>query len=186
MKKTITGILGMTLFVGGAYAQGTVGFLNINAAAGVNAPVYLSDQTTKLTGPAWMAGLWAGPTSTTLAQIATTTFLTGSGAGYFQGGVQSIPTVPGGGTAWIRVTAWDSTLNGTTTGATWPQALASPFNCCGESGLFTVVTGDPTASPPGLPAPLVGLHSFAIFPEPSALSLSGLGLAALLLFRRRK
>ncbi len=186
MKKTIAEILGMALFVGGAYAQGTVSFLNINAAAGLNAPVFDRLNTTlKLTGPAWMAGLWAGTTPTTLAQIATTTFLTGSGAGYFNGGGQSIPTVPGGAPAWIQVNVWDSTLNGTTTGATWAEALASGFlEVWQQSNLFTVVTGDPTTSPPQTPAPLVGLR-FGV-PEPSALSLSGLGLAALLVFRRRK
>ncbi len=107
MKTTIAEILGMALFVGGAYAQGTVNFVNLNAAAGVNAPVYLPDYTTKLTGPAWMAGLSAGTTSTSLAYIGNATpFLTGAGAGYFNGGTTTLagflPAGPLPGFRWLR------------------------------------------------------------------------------------
>ncbi len=194
MKTNIAEILGMALFVGGAYAQGTVSFLNINAGAGVNAPVrlYLWDQTSKLTGPAWMAGLFSGPTSTSLAYIGNATpFLTGAGAGYFNGGTTTLAGFPGGAVAWLQVVAWDSTLRGTTTGATWAQAIADdPVGIGGVWGMskvFSVVVSDPNTSPPQIPAALVGLQSFAIiWPEPSTVSLSGLGLAAVLLFRRRK
>jgi len=186
MKTTIVEILGMVLFVGGACAQGQVNFVNLNAAAGVNAPVYLPDYTSKLTGPAWMAGLFAGSTSTSLTYIGNATpFLTGGGAGYFSGGTTTLAGIPGGTLAWLQVAVWDSSLNGTTTGATWPQAMAFA-GLWGMSGLFSVVVSDPTTSPPQTPAPLVGLQPFALMPEPSALSLAGLGLAGLLLFRRRK
>lgn len=57
-----------------------------------------------------------------------------------------------------------------------------------------MVTGNPAATPPGLPADLVpGLTSFALYnqpplpsPEPSPLPLVALGAAVQLLFRRNR
>src|SRR5579859_2170697 len=60
-----------------AHAQGTVLFQNIDA--GVNAPVYMSDRVTLLSGPQFVAELMGGASADALAPIATTPFLT---AGY--------------------------------------------------------------------------------------------------------
>lgn len=196
MKQLIAAMLMTGLAGGWAYSQGTVAFVNLSGSGGLNAPVFWIDGTTKLAGANWQAGLMAGPASTSLALIATTPFLTGAGAGYFNGGTISIPTVAGGATAYIDVTAWDTTLGGTTTGATSTQALA--YALAGHPGVFGVTgydyttgafipfpltTGDPTASPPTSPAvlPLQSVSLVWIVPEPSALSLAGLGLAALML-----
>jgi len=188
MKNLIAVILASGLAGWSVHAQGTVQFANLNVAAGVNAPVYHADGIRRVSGPAWLTELMAGPNSTSLAQIANTTFLTGGGAGYFDGGSQAIATVPGGGTAWIQLDIWDSTLGGTTTGATLAQAQASGlYDVWVQTGVFSEITGDPNAIPATPPAPLTGLGTSSIFvPEPSALSLAGLGLAGLLLFRRRK
>ncbi len=62
-------------------AQGTIAFSNIGP--GLNAPAYLSDGTTKLSGAQFMAELLAGTSASSLSPIATTGFFQGVGAGYF-------------------------------------------------------------------------------------------------------
>ena len=70
---------------------------------------------------------------------------------------------------------------------TWTQAYQAWVQddiVAAESGRFNATFGG-TGSPPNL----VGLQSFNLYyliPEPSCFALSGLGLAALLVFRRRK
>src|SRR5690242_12357157 len=84
-----------------AYSQGTVLFDNI-AGQGqlVNAPVYESDAVTKVSGPQFMVELLGGPSAESLVSIATTGFLTGTAAGYFLGGGQTVPGVNPGTLAW--------------------------------------------------------------------------------------
>jgi hypothetical protein len=81
-----------------AYSQGTVNgtvdFANVSSGLGPNAPVYESDGVTKLSGPQFMAELFAGPSANNLAGIAMIGFASGTQAGYFFGGVQTINSVP--------------------------------------------------------------------------------------------
>ena len=77
-----------TVFVVGAFAQGTVNFANFGV--GLNAPVYYRDGTTKVAGNAITAELLAGSSHSLLQTVATTGFLTGAAAGYFQGGVVTL------------------------------------------------------------------------------------------------
>src|SRR5690242_189776 len=86
-----------------SYAQGTVDFRNINPGNGINAPVYESDGVTPLSGSQFTAELLGGPSANNLASIATTGFLTGAGAGYYNGGERQIQGILPGGTAWVRV-----------------------------------------------------------------------------------
>lgn len=161
------------------HAQGLVEFINIDNAAGVNAPFYESDGVTKLSGSGFMAELLAGPSVVNLASIATTGFLSGPGAGYFQGGNQIVPGVPRGNTAWIEVRVWN-----TSSGASFLQAQASGLpNSWWQSSLFTVVAGGGAINPSPA-APLTGLGNSPVYlnsvPEPSALALFGLGAVLLL------
>lgn len=164
-----------------ADAQGTVNFQNI--APNLNVPVLLSDGTTKA-GVGYSAALLAGPTATSLSQIATTPLLTGAQAGYFLGGVQSIPTVPGGGTAFILIEVWNSAMYPSFAAAqVSPQANAWGWSNYGIP--FAVNTGNPNAIPPGFPATLTGLTTFqmaVLIPEPSFIALSALSI--LILFAR--
>jgi hypothetical protein len=104
---------------------------------------------------------------------------TTDGAGLFDGG-----TVATGGPAGAYTMLARAWYNGGTyatyAAATAPGVIAN----FGDSGLFGVnVTASPT------PAPNTTFPSFTvgtIIPEPSTFVLAGLGIASLLLFRRRK
>lgn len=151
----------------GAHAQGTVQFSNLDAGAGLNSPIYLNDGTTKV-GAGFTAVLFAGPSPTSLQQIATTPLLSGSQAGYFQGGMQSIPTVPGGSNVFITIGVFDSGFNGGFI-SFWAAYQAGQLggwpNIFGLSSNFAVKTGgDTNASPATAPAVLIGLQSFNLNP----------------------
>ena len=176
-------------FCSSVYAQGTVHFSNIDTPAGVNAPVYESDGITKLSGSQFMAELLGGPSATSIASVATTSFLTGNGAGYFSGGVgglQAINTVSPGSMAWVAVEVWN-----TSSGASFQQAKASGSpNSWWESSEFSVITGGyPTGVGPAPPAAMTGLGNSPVYlnavPEPSCLALAGLG-AIVVLWRIRR
>jgi len=180
MKNVFLTLL-ITASSGTALAQGTVWFLNVDQSQGLDAPFYQSDGVTKLSGPQFMAELLAGTSANSLVSIATTGFLQGVVAGYFNGGVWVVPGVPQSGTAWVQVRAWNSA-----SGASFLQAQASGLpNSWGQSAIFTVVTG--SMAQPGI---LTGLGTSPIFlnpvPEPPTFALAGLGgLIAFQLLRRR-
>jgi hypothetical protein len=185
MKKILTTLVCL-LAVVAAYAQGTVNFANIVGTT-LNQPITLADGTTRLDGPTFMAELLGGASAGSLVPIATVGFNPGGGAGYFLGGTQIIPGVPGGEVAFIQVRAWN-TAAGANYAAAFAAGTGGMENAYGISTVFSVATGNPNASPPGTPAALVGLQSFSLnpIPEPSTFVLAGLGFASLLLFRRRK
>jgi len=173
------------LVTASSFAQGTVAFSNKKGT--VDAPVFIGTTGTgaKAEGAGYVAQLYAGADANSLAPIgAAVPFRTGAGAGYWNPAPdagRTIPTVAPGGTATIKVVAWN-----TAAGATYEQALAA--GQAGSSSVFTVVTGG-AGSPPGLPTDLVGLTSFAIsagaVPEPSVLALGAIGALGLLIRRRK-
>ncbi len=170
----------LTVFALVTFAQGTVNFVNLNSGAGLNAPVFLGDGTTKVSGAGFTAELLAGPNAASLASVATTGFLTGGGAGYFQGGVVAIGSVAPGAIAFLQVRVFD------TASGSFPFAQANIGGIWGQSSIFSVATGG-AGSPPSTPASLAGLTSFSVgvlIPEPSTLALATLSLS--LLFLRRK
>jgi hypothetical protein len=185
MKRLLAGIACLALCVG-AFAQGTVIFNNspsTSGPAGVGAPVFDVDGTTRLAGVEYLAQLFAGPDGNSLTPWgAALTFRTGAGAGFFNTtGVdtaRAIGSVAPGATATIQVKAWEAAG-----GTSYDEALAGGFKA-GASGIFSVVTGG-AGQPPGLPANLVGLTSFSLVPEPSTYALLALGAAALFLRRRK-
>jgi PEP-CTERM motif len=165
--------------------QGTVFFANLDNPQ-VNAPVYQADGVTKLSGPQFRADLFGGPSADTLAFIATTAFLTGSGAGYFSGGPQAVSGVAPGDYAWIQVNVWN-----TASGNTFADARASGLpNSWWQSSVFSVIAGGETITPTP-PAPLTGLGMTPVFlngiPEPPTMAILGLGLGFLAFgrFKRR-
>ena len=114
---------------------------------------------------------------------------TGADAGQFQlgaaGAAVNVPGVSAGGTAWIQLQIW---YNGTTTAGLFPSFAAAQS---GGGFVGTVLwfqgVSNPQASPPLAPPNLGGMPSvnLAIIPEPSMLALGAMGLASLLIFRRR-
>ena len=167
-----------------AYPQGTVSFSNVGP--GLHAPVFEVDGVTKVSGSQFLAELFGGPSATSLAAIAMTGFASGTQAGYFFGGVQSINTVAGGGTAWIQVDVWNIA-----SGGSFAQAQASGLpNSWWQSAVFSVTTGNLlTGAGFTPPAILTELGTSPVFlnsvPEPSTFVLAGLGVMMLLGGRRR-
>jgi hypothetical protein len=179
MKKLLT-LVGVLAISASLSAQGTISFAS--AGGGVNAPVFDLDGVTRLAGAEFQAQLFYGPEGGGLGSLSPvgnpTSFLTGGGAGHFQGGVITLPDITPGGPADFQVRAWQ-TLGGTITSYDAAVAGGAKF---GQSTVFTTVTGGPTPNPP---TALVGLQSFSLVPEPSTYALLALGAAAFL-FRRRK
>jgi hypothetical protein len=184
MKRILAGIACLALSVG-AFAQGTVIFSNTQSALGVpgGAPVFDVGGVVRLEGAAYLAQLFAGPNADSLQPwgASASPFRTGTGAGFWNPGADStriIGNVAPGATATIVVRAWEAAG-----GTSFDVAKAAGAKW-GESAAFGVVTGG-VGLPPSLPAPLVGLTSFSLVPEPSTYALLALGAAALFLRRRK-
>jgi hypothetical protein len=112
--------------------------------------------------------------------------LIGAAAGIFNDGVYTIQNVVSGAYAEYFLIGW------TGSATTADAALAGWYagqNAFGQSAIATTATGDPTAIPvPGFPVSLRPTFAGMVIvwtPEPSTSALAGLGLAALLVFRRR-
>jgi hypothetical protein len=109
-------------------------------------------------------------------------------AGLFFGGPRTVPLTPlGTGVITAQIRVWD-----TASGSSYAAALASgnPNTLVGESILFQVTLADPSLVPPGIPTTMTALngHPWNVHPvpEPSTLALAGLGLAGIMMLRRRK
>jgi hypothetical protein len=162
----------------------TVGADNMGAAGGAAGAYVGANYSIQLL---WAAGTYAdlglffaaNPQSSTPVAFfgATGGGPTTDGAGLFDGGTVAFGGAAGTYTALAR--AWYN--NGQY--STYSAATGANANA-GQSALFSI---NATASP--TPAPNTTFGSFtvgAIIPEPSTFVLAGLGIASLLLFRRRK
>jgi len=110
--------------------------------------------------------------------------------------VDSVVTIPAGilvapgGPITVQLRAWWAGPGGNTY-QTFAQAFSSgnaQMRLGGSPLLFLATTGNPLAQPPGTPVNLTGLSGFQLVPvpEPTSFALAGLGMASLLIFRRRK
>jgi hypothetical protein len=187
------GVAGSLAMVASSHGQGSVFFLNY--ASDVNAPVTFG-QTANVGGVNGVAGsvigseftadlmysLNGGATYTVLDQVSAgaggaypTPFLStdgnaGSGAGYFQGPVVTIPGYTSGAINFIVEAYHGSSY----AAADW-KGQSAPLT------MSSIATGTTQ------PGDLVGLQAFAVnVPEPSIFALAGLGAAGLMAFRRKK
>lgn len=186
MKQKLALLVALAVSAASVMAQGTINWQN--GGPGVNAPVRdASAGNALLDGAAYSADLyWALGTVTdaNLLQSAglSTPFSSGASAGYFFGGVQAIAGAAIGAEITVQVRAWR-----VADGASWLAASTPQGAWHGEGNLIQVTLGGGTTPPPYM----TGLTAFnltenPIIPEPSTFALAGLGLASLLLFRRRK
>jgi hypothetical protein len=122
-------LLTATLLWAGLFAalgQGTVNFVN-RITGSLDAPVFDTDGSTRLSGSGFRAALYVGTPSTPDAALTaignSLPFRSGAGAGYVDstsGSARTLPGIPEGGTAKVQVRAWDATR-----GATYEAARAA-------------------------------------------------------------
>jgi len=178
MKKLILASA-MLLTAIGVYAQGTVTFVN-NAATVVTlggAPVQAG--TTFSINLYYAVDSATAPADSAFAAIGNpVNFLT---PGRFNGGIRTTPaTTQPGQAAWFQARAWETSF-----GNSYETAVAAGAIRVGQSEKFKLTVGSPT----GTPTPLTsagGFTGLVIVPEPSVIALSVLGLAGLLVLRRRR
>ena len=152
--------------------------------------------------PSFTAALYAGTSAGSLSQVATTLLANSSLAGQLNPLNVTLAGMPAGTAAFFQIEIFDSTY--TSAAAAW----AVPGKYAGETGVFSAVpsagaysplyqTSAPVNStlPLGTYVPLdyaafpgyKGLiEVYAVVPEPGTFALAGLGLASLMIFRRRK
>ena len=161
--------------------QGLIGIQNPPAA-----PIFDVDGNTLLSGPGFLAQVYAGAFADSLEPIGSPVPFSTVRPGYFfdPTGAKAMPGTSPGGNAMVQVVAW-RTSDGATFGA-----ADHPGAHLGQSTVFEVRgRGDP--NPPGEPpAPILyGLQSFSlhvVVPEPSVLELVLVGAALLMLGRGRR
>jgi hypothetical protein len=140
-------------------AGATVHFGNLVPQAGLDAPVFDLDGTTRLAGSAYVAQLFAGADRDNLSAVGDPVpFLDGENAGYWEMSTNSWRAIPGltpGATAFVQVRVWEHTK-----GKTYEEALAAGGKV-GLSEVLEVVTGGPGAVSP-VPTVLTGLKSFKV------------------------
>jgi hypothetical protein len=214
MKKLL-GILAISALAASVFAQGTVGFINNSAGLAkqwtsltdptlISVPVgggemelLVAPAGSSLTPLGALSASGFAPNFTTLAgflaantgweaiNAASGSAYTGITpvAGRFNGGGVALPGVAGGLNAEYIVIGWTGAFT------SYDAALAGGA-MVGQSVLATTGTGNPSSTPAGTPTALSGTFTGltlapGVVPEPASFALAGLGLAALLAFRRR-
>jgi hypothetical protein len=155
-------------------------------------------------GQTWMADLYLGTSSASLSLISSTTF-SATAPGKFNTMNYASPTLPGGTTVFVVAQVRDA---GTTPLPVWTPLTPHYGNFYGVSQEFSFILGtsaftypamysqgttqgtgnwaagtrDMSSTAPGF----FGAIAVSPVPEPTSFAMAGLGMAAMLIFRRRK
>lgn len=203
MKKLIIIAAVMAVTVGSLFAQGrvslgTAGNAAINVKlvwpssvpAGVTTPPGFVANGTVATGSGFVADLfWSlTPGKTTFAEL--TDGRSGTTAnvssGYFIGGNRTVTGWSAGAIS-AGIGIWN-----TSSGATLAEAMAKPGGMWAVTAVAGVTPTTGTTAAPYLPLGGTAANPILLpviinpVPEPSTMAVAGLGLASLLIFRRRK
>jgi len=118
-----------------------------------------------------------------------TVFKTGAAAGYITGTTPTFDNIPADSTAGatVEMVAWDDSSGDYTTWAAASAAWKLGEIAAGISGTENITANiGGTGTPPYLPTTMQSFNLYYIpVPEPATFALAGLGLATLLVFRRR-
>jgi hypothetical protein len=184
--------IGLLASVGfNAFAQGIGTFEFMNVGVTPDRLIYVDNYLgpVKAAGTGYQIAVYWGPSGApenALVQLgAPTTFLDSPGEGQFNGGARTIFGLSeDGGVVALQARAWD-----VSSGASYEEALANPAGRTGKGPVFDMKLKDP--SDPFEPIPRLGYaagwQGFAIaVPEPSTGALAAIGVAGLVLLRRRR
>lgn len=205
MKKVILTSLMVAAAVG-AFAQGKVGFKNDSASlvtlTSDTAKVLTADltqvgtavgnATPLLSGRVLVAGLYGGATAGALALQGIQPLNTANSAGVIATksliltGIAGIAsgTAIGANTPYFQVKVWENTYASyeLAPDATSYKGIGSVFQMNPGNSIAYVTTAPPSVNTTWVEAPIV----VALVPEPTVAAIAGLGLASMLVFRRRK
>jgi hypothetical protein len=195
MKK-LTLIPAALMLCAGAYAQGTIQFVNsaataVTTAAGPVGPgfkvelFYQPDTGGSAPAPVTSAGVLGNWTAGGITTVFNTPV---SLQGVFSGPNQVLTGIAGGAEGWFEIVAWNNSATSLTT-----ALAAGGASFVGNSLVWAEATGNPNGSP-SLPTPAItGAGEFSGItaqayptPEPTTIALGALGAASLLAFRRKK
>ena len=123
--------------------------------------MFRHDGVTPLSGTSYTAELLAGPTPFSVKIVATTNFLSGAQAGYFDGGVQSIPDVAAGSNALFEIR-----LRTTSSGSFAAAQAANFLDSWAQSQMFQVKLGGQGS--PAILTPLPALWLNNVLSVPAA------------------
>lgn len=168
-----------------SYGQGTVNFVNSTTTL-----IQINGVSAGAVAGAKVELLWAPVGTTDVAQFTVLGAAVNVGtpsAGRFSGGGRTVPAGSG-----LTGIAGGALANFIVRGFVGTDFVSA--NTRGVSSVFTVDTGDPTTTPAGTLATITGASAplwngnlnLTAVPEPTSMTLAGLGAAALLAFRRRK
>jgi len=194
MKKYFVATILLAGALAANAAEGIITFDNIDSGDyngqpyNVNAPVFMPDGTTKVSGSSYRVALYSGTTSTadsalTLVATSVKPFGISGNAGSWSPSQETVTADTSGGNSKVQVRAWRLA-----DGATWEEAKANPNGMWGQSESIVIDTVPTGGTDFG--APMIGLKSFNlqqnVVPEPTTISLGLLGAGALLMRRRKK
>jgi hypothetical protein len=178
MKKLVLAAFATVLLPTLVFAQGQVAFVSVPTGdpQGPYQRIWLASTLAPAPGTTTASLYWSATQNGTYTQI---------------GGPVNVSTSSGRITAGVNATTGAATVGGT---PAWFYVYGenAGLNVNGRAINFSSPTSDPAAQPTPTPPYLTGWDStvgqvlMTPVPEPSSIALAGLGMGALLLFRRRK